>query len=284
MARFSLILHGGYGGARNMPRLNCISSLLKIGHDLLKNGEASLEVVERMVKEMENSGLFNAGKGSVPTLANTIEMDAAIMDGTTGRAGAATLISGFKNPVSVARAVLNTGSLVFVGAHGARDLALEKNLPEVDSYYFHPTPLAEPEHYGTVGCVAWDIHGHLAAATSTGGTRHKPLGRIGDSPIIGAGTYANNATCAISCTGKGEAFLLANAGHMTSALMEYRELSLQASLDQVLARVESFDGTGGMIAINREGGIGFAASHQELLCAAAITEEGKIIFPFESMN
>lgn len=281
MGRYSLVMHGGYGGEKNLPRMERLTSLLKLGARMLSTGASSVDVVEKMVKGMEDSGLFNAGKGSVPTAAGTFEMDAAIMDGTSGRAGCATLLTSVKNPISVARAILDGGSVVMMGAHGAQAVAQVKNLPNVDAHYFAPTPLAEPEHMGTVGCVAWDMHGHLAAGTSTGGIRNKPPGRIGDSPLIGSGTYANNSTLGISCTGKGESFILANAAHMAASLLEYRELSLEKSLETTLNRVEALGGTGGMIAINSEGGIAFEGSEIELLCAAAINQEGQIIYPFE---
>ena len=231
------------------------------------------------MRVLEDDPHFNAGKGAVFTSVGTNEMDAAIMDGKTLNAGAVAALKHIKNPVSLARLVTERSGHVMMDGEGAEAFAKENGIELVDQKYFY-TPerwdalqkikaaeknrtggggkglaITDQDRHGTVGAVALDAHGDLAAATSTGGTTNKRPGRVGDSPVIGAGTYANNATCAVSATGDGEYFIRATVGHDVSALMEYRGMSLKEAAQSVLDKVARLGGTGGLIAIDREGNI-----------------------------
>jgi L-asparaginase / beta-aspartyl-peptidase len=231
------------------------------------------------VRVLEDDPHFNAGKGSVFTSAGTNEMDAAIMHGKTLGAGAVTALKHVKNPISLARLVMEKSGHVMMDGEGAEAFAKENGIKLVDQKYFftqerwealqkikaaekHRTGrsgktffITDQDRHGTVGAVALDKNGNLAAATSTGGTTNKRAGRVGDSPIIGAGTYANNATCAVSATGDGEYFIRATVGHDVSALMEYRAMPLKEAAQAVLDKVAKLGGTGGLIAIDRHGNV-----------------------------
>jgi beta-aspartyl-peptidase (threonine type) len=231
------------------------------------------------VRVLEDDPHFNAGKGSVFTSAGTNEMDAAIMDGKTLAAGAVAAVKHVKNPISLARLVMEKSGHVMMDGEGAEAFAKENGIELVDAKYFftqerwdalqkmkaaekHRTGRAgkaflitDQDRHGTVGAVALDQNGNLAAATSTGGTTNKRPGRVGDSPVIGAGTYANDATCAVSATGDGEYFIRATVGHDVSALMEYRGMTLKEAAQAVLDKVAKLGGTGGLIAIDRQGNI-----------------------------
>lgn len=274
-APFALALHGGAGNISrdNLPpdqEAQCravLSHALDAGDELLRAGGRSLDVVEKVVRLLEDSPMFNAGKGASFTHEGRCELDASIMDGRTKRAGAVAGVTIIRNPVGAARAVLERSPYVFLIGRGAEDFARQQGLEIVDPIYFH-TPrqwerleqlrreqeLQTPEKWGTVGAVALDLHGDLAAATSTGGMMNKRFGRVGDSPVIGAGTYADNATCAVSATGHGEHFLCNVAAYDIAALMEYKELSLQeASEEVVLRKLVNRGGEGGIIAIDKNG-------------------------------
>jgi beta-aspartyl-peptidase (threonine type) len=252
---------------------------LTAGYDILKRGGSSLDATEAAVRVLEDDPHFNAGKGSVFTSAGTNEMDAAVMDGKTLAAGAVAALKHVKNPISLARLVMEKSGHVMIDGAGAEAFAKENGMELVDQKYFftqerwdalqkikaaekHRTGgagkaflITDQDRHGTVGAVALDKNGNLAAATSTGGTTNKRPGRVGDSPIIGAGTYANNATCAVSATGDGEYFIRASVGHDISALMEYRGMPLQEAAQAVLNKVAKLGGTGGLIAIDRQGNI-----------------------------
>jgi beta-aspartyl-peptidase (threonine type) len=222
---------------------------------------------------LEDDPHFNAGKGAVFTSAATNELDAAVMDGGTLRAGAVASVRHIRNPVSLARMVMEKSGHVMMDGEGAEAFARENGVELVDPKYFFTQErfdalqkakasgrgreqrngITDQDRHGTVGAVALDQHGDLAAATSTGGTTNKRPGRIGDSPVIGAGTYANNATCAVSATGDGEYFIRATAAHDVSALMEYRGMPLADAAQAVLDKVGKLGGTGGLIAIDRKG-------------------------------
>jgi beta-aspartyl-peptidase (threonine type) len=250
---------------------------LTAGYEILKRGGSSLDATEAAVRVLEDDPHFNAGRGSVFTSAGTNEMDAAIMDGKTLAAGAVAAVKHVKNPISLARLVMEKSGHVMMDGEGAEAFAKENGLELVDQKYFFTQKrwdalqkikaaekkrtggagkaflIIDQDRHGTVGAVALDKNGNLAAATSTGGTTNKLPGRVGDTPIIGAGTYANNATCAVSATGDGEYFIRASVGHDISALMEYRGMSLKDSAQAVLDKVAKLGGTGGLIAIDREG-------------------------------
>ncbi|MFV0573756.1 MAG: isoaspartyl peptidase/L-asparaginase family protein [Xanthomarina gelatinilytica] len=296
---FAIVIHGGAGNIlkENMPNAYEASIKLKleeairVGHEILKNGGSSLDAVERTINVLEDSPLFNAGKGAVFTNAETNELDASIMDGSTLNAGASAGTKTVKNPINLARAVMEASPHVMLAGHGADVFAKEQGLEIVDPSYFHTErsfkslqrvkeyenkkPATDQANtdtekanrktafydvdiknskFGTVGCVALDKKGNLAAGTSTGGMTNKRWGRVGDSPIIGAGTYANNNSCAVSSTGWGEFFIRAMVAHDISALMDYKGLSLEQAAKEVIQnKVPGLGGDGGIIAVDKNG-------------------------------
>lgn len=250
---------------------------LHSGYEILKNGGSALDAVEAAVRALEDDTLFNAGRGAVCTSAGTHELDAAIMDGATLRAGSVTGLRRVRNPIILARLVMEKSAHVMLAGEGAETFARAMKVELVDQEYFgtkerraalrrvqqaeeaeaagEPFPLSDQDRHGTVGAVALDLSGNLAAATSTGGMTNKKFGRIGDCPIIGAGTYAHNPTCGVSATGDGEYFLRAVAGHDLSALMEYRGMPLVEAAQAVLEKVSRLGGAGGLIAMDKHGEI-----------------------------
>ena len=288
---FGIAIHGGAGTIKkeNMTdslekayRLKLEESI-KVGHTILKNGGTALEAVTSTINVLEDSPLFNAGKGAVFTHDETNELDASIMDGATLNAGAVAGVKRIKNPINLALAVMNNSPHVLLYGTGAETFAKEQGFEFVDPAYFfterryksmkkakkraakkNKITFQELENFndsfindtkfGTVGCVALDKNGNLAAGTSTGGMTNKRWNRIGDSPIIGAGTYANNATCAISSTGWGEYFIRGVVAHDISAMMEYKGVSLDEAAKEVIQKkLIKMGGTGGVIAIDKNG-------------------------------
>jgi len=270
--RFCIAVHGGAGSS--MPASariyrRGIRRATRIGQRILQRGGTSLDAVQAAVRYMEDHPYFNAGRGAVYNRAGRHELDASIMDGRTKGCGAVTGVSTVKNPVQLARKVMEQSRHVMLAGKGAEQFARLKGEQVVPRSYFD-TPLRRGEldrylakkpaadqtrrSHGTVGAVALDSHGNLAAATSTGGRTGKLVGRVGDSPIIGAGTFADNATCAISCTGKGEEFIRHNIAANISAMMEYGGKSLKESVKTVM-RDKLKPGDGGIIAISRDGEI-----------------------------
>ncbi len=274
---FAIAVHGGAGtilkssispeqDAQYRARL---ALAVETGYAILERGGTSLDAVEAVVQLLEDDSLFNAGKGAVFNSEGKVELDASIMDGRTLKAGAVAGLHHVKNPICLARTVMEKSEHVFLIGEGAEQFAKSQNLELVDESYFFTEArwqslqkakakqsLTEKEKHGTVGAVALDQHGNLAAATSTGGMTNKKFGRIGDSPIIGAGTYADNETCAISATGHGEYFIRAVVAHDIASLMRYKHLSLQeAANDVVLRKLAALGGTGGIIAIDRNANI-----------------------------
>jgi len=252
-----------------------LEEALTAGHRMLAQGASSLDAVVAAVTMLEDSPLFNAGRGSVFTADGTNELDAAVMEGATLKAGAVTLVTTVKNPVKLARVVMEKTGHVMLGAEGAERLARVHGLEIVEPGYFHTerrwealqrmkraaqaradASFTEAEKHGTVGAVALDARGNLAAAASTGGRNNKMGGRIGDSPVIGAGVYASNATAAVSCTGEGETFMRSLAAYSVSALMELKTWSLARAAKHVIhARLKSLGGTGGLVALDRAGNV-----------------------------
>ena len=283
MRAFSLAIHGGAGtlvrGKMTPEMETAYISALKIalnkGYEILRNGGSAIDSVERAVVALENSPLFNAGKGSVFTADETHEMDASIMDGKTLNAGAVTLISGIKNPISLARDVMEKSEHVFLAGKGAMEFAKKLNYKiENDAYFFDEfrhqqwleikdTDTFQLDHsvkkdskFGTVGAVACDKNGNIAAATSTGGMTNKRFGRVGDSPMIGSGNYANDITCAVSCTGSGEFFIKGVVAYDVSCLMEFKGMSLKEATAEVINhRILKIGGDGGLIAVDAQGNI-----------------------------
>lgn len=283
MNDFSIAIHGGAGTlvkgtmtpAKEIAYKSALQTALDLAYNCLEQGGSSVDAVENAVVSLENSTLFNAGKGSVFTADGTHEMDAAIMEGNGLNAGSVSLITGIKNPISLARDIMEKSEHVFLAGKGAMDFAKSLGYSLEDANYFYNalryeqwqeikgTDSFQLDHstkkdskFGTVGAVAKDHKGTIAAATSTGGMTNKKFGRIGDSPMIGSGTYANNKTCAVSCTGSGEFFIRGVAAYDVSCLMEYKNYTLQEAADEVIQkRMLALGGDGGLIAIDAKGTI-----------------------------
>ena len=264
--KYIIVIHGGVGTiSREMPDsikedyFRSLSEALTIGKTILHNGGTSLDAVEQVVKFLENDPKFNAGKGAVYTSEGTHELDASIMDGRDLSCGAVAGVRTIKNPISLARLVMEKTSHVLLVGEGAETFGKKMNVQLVPNNYFD-TPkrfeqwqkAIQKETKGTVGCVALDIHGNLAAATSTGGVVNKIPGRVGDSPIIGAGTYADNLTCAVSCSGKGELFIKHSVAYNISALMKYKNYSLNDAAEEMIHNYIT-EGDGGLIAVDKNG-------------------------------
>lgn len=278
-----MVIHGGAGtlvkGLMTFELEERYKAALKTslakGYRILEEGGSSVDAVEASVKLLENSPLFNAGKGSVFTAEGTHEMDAAIMDGKNQEAGAVSLITGIKNPVSLARDVMTKSHHVFLAGEGAMQFAKSNDYVIEDPDYFYDevrykqwqgikdSDTFQLDHsakkdgkFGTVGAVACDKDGNVAAATSTGGMTNKKWGRVGDSPMIGSGTYANNKTCAVSCTGSGEFFIRGVVAYDVSCLMEFKNMSLNDAANEVInKRILEINGDGGLIAVDSDGNI-----------------------------
>ena len=287
MNKYAIAIHGGAGTIlkntmtpeKEKAYLDGLKNAIEAGETILKNGGSSIDAVEKAIRSLEDNPLFNAGKGAVFSNAGKNEMDASIMNGADLSAGAVAGISNIKNPISLAKGIMQKSEHVFLAGNGAIEFAhLIGSEFEEDAYFFeqmrfdqlqqakqsdgvfldHTTDKFEngEKKFGTVGAVALDIHGNLAAGTSTGGMTNKKFGRVGDSPIIGAGTYANNETCAISCTGHGEFFIRSVVAHDISCLIEYKGLSLKEACDfVVMDKLVKIGGEGGLIAIDKNGNI-----------------------------
>ncbi len=285
---FGIVIHGGAG---TILRANMTSETeaayrkflgeaIQVGHSILKKGGTSQEAVEKTIHVMENSPLFNAGKGAVLTADETIELDASFMHGATLDAGAISGVKTIKHPISAAIKVMEDSPHVMLSGAGADAFAASQGLEIVEPEYFFTErrinslkrvreaeakekkissaekEFVSQQRYGTVGCVALDLKGNLAAGTSTGGMTNKKWNRIGDAPIIGAGTYANNATCAISATGWGEFFIRSVVAHDISALMEYKGLSIKEAAHTVIHdKVGGLGGDGGVVGIDHRGNV-----------------------------
>jgi beta-aspartyl-peptidase (threonine type) len=282
MKNISIAIHGGAGTIlkssmtpeKELAYSQALQLALDTGYEALESGKTATDAVEIAVCALEDSPLFNAGKGSVFTAEGTHEMDASIMEGSTLAAGAVSSITGVKNPVHLARLVMEQSDHVFLSGAGAEKFGRNLQCEFQDPAYFFDAfryeqwqeikgtdtiqlDHSDKEHkFGTVGAVALDAEGNLAAATSTGGMTNKMYGRIGDSPMIGAGNYANNATCAVSCTGSGEYFIRGVVAYDVSCLMEYKGLSLQEACQLVIhTRLPKIGGDGGLIAVDGQGNV-----------------------------
>lgn len=288
MSKYTIAIHGGAGTIlKSMltPELetrymNGLSESLQAAIHLLKNNGTALDAVEAAVMVLENNELFNAGKGAVFTKKGIHEMDAAIMDGSNLAVGAVAGVRNVKNPVALAKEIMLHSGHVFLSGSGAKEFALNRGIEQApDEYFFtkyrydqwveiRDSDFYQLDHkednlkgmtntekkFGTVGAVAMDMQGHIAAATSTGGMTNKRFGRIGDSPVPGAGTYANDATCAISCTGHGEYFLRAVVAYDVSCLMEYKGMNLHDACNTVInEKLIKLGGEGGLIAVDALG-------------------------------
>lgn len=289
MTRPAIAIHGGAGVMRAItPRkqgayLAGLACALDAGYCILEAGGASLDAVTAAVVALEDDPLFNAGRGAVYNAARKHELDAAIMDGATLRAGAVAAVSRIKNPILAARAVMDESAHVLLAARGAEHFAKQHGLALAPPAYFHSAERLAAwrkglkRHHGTVGAVALDRNGNLAAATSTGGYTGKLPGRVGDSPIIGAGTYADNASCAVSGTGWGEAFIRLALAHEVSARMRYRGDSLGRAAAFALARVKRFGADGGLVALDRRGNIAMPFNSRGMLRACVRADGRRLI-------
>jgi L-asparaginase / beta-aspartyl-peptidase len=287
---WAIAIHGGAGVItrdKMSPDLDqkyreALTIALNTGKKILAEGGTALEAVERTINIMENNPLFNAGKGAVFTHEGRNEMDASIMDGSDLEAGAVTCVTDIKNPITAAMCVMTNSPHVLLSGAGASEFAKEQGLEIVPPSYFYTEKrynelqqLLEKDKHGTVGCCALDKNGNLAAGTSTGGMSDKRYNRIGDSPIIGAGTYANNNTCAVSCTGHGEYFIRWTVAHDISALMEYKGLTLdQASNLVVNDKLVKAGGSGGVICVDKMGRVSMPFNSEGMFRGFA-TADGK---------
>jgi L-asparaginase / beta-aspartyl-peptidase len=261
----ALALHGGAGVLRRdkagAPHRAALEAALEAGYDILRSGGTSLDAVTAAVAVLEDSPLFNAGRGSCLNAEGEVEMDASIMEGATLAAGAVAAVKRIRNPVLAARAVMEKSPHVLLSGRAADDFAGKQGLALEAAAYFHTEARLAAlkkglqRHHGTVGAVALDAQGNLAAATSTGGYTGKLAGRVGDSPIIGAGTYADNRTCAVSGTGWGEAFIRVALAHEVSSRMRHLNEPLQKAAQSALKQVKRIGGDGGLVAVDRRGNI-----------------------------
>ena len=311
--KYVMVIHGGAGTIlkKNMTPekesayIDQLTNALQVGYAAVKNGKTSLEAVEAAIRIMEDSPLFNAGKGAVFTHDGKNELDAAIMDGKTLKAGAVAGVSTIRNPISAARAVMEKSAHVMMIGRGAEEFARQCKLELVDPRYFYTKErwdglqkalkedstravldhgnkksmqtkaLNHDNKFGTVGAVALDKMGNLAAGTSTGGMTNKKYGRVGDSPLIGAGTYANNLTAGISCTGWGEFFIRSVVAHDVSAMMEYKGISVAEASQAALDKMARLGGDGGLIALDKNGQVAMPFNTAGMY-RGTVTENGKI--------
>lgn len=309
---FGIVLHGGAGtilkknmsDSMELEYRQKLEEAIRVGHEILASGGTAVEAVQKTINVMEDSPLFNAGKGAVFTNAGTNELDASIMEGSGLDAGAVAGVTNVKNPIDLAIEVMYNSPHVMLAGKGAETFASERGIEQVDPEYFFTenrfrslqrikdSEKVELDHddqsvsfydseikdskFGTVGAAALDQHGNLAAGTSTGGMTNKRWGRIGDAPVIGAGTYANNNTCAVSGTGWGEFFLRGVVAYDISALMEYKGLSLQEAAREVIQKKNpELGGDGGIVAIDRDGNVAMEFNTAGMY-RASMNREGEI--------
>ena len=315
MKKVSIAIHGGAGTILKediTPELekayrSALKEALEAGYAILETGGTAVNAVKTAVVVMEDNALFNAGKGAVFTKKGLNELDAAIMDGSTLDAGAIAGVRNIRNPIELAEEVMLHSGHVFLSGKGANDFAIKQGIKiEPDEYFFsqfrydqwkairdsdnyaldhsndEKESLMKDKKFGTVGAVACDIHGNVAAATSTGGMTNKKYGRIGDTPIIGSGTYANNNTCAVSCTGHGELFIRAVAGYDVSCLMEYKNLSLHDAMHIVVhEKLVRIGGEGGIIGTDAKGNIAMLFNSAGMYRAAKSNNGFEVIAIYE---
>ncbi|WP_213132147.1 beta-aspartyl-peptidase [Citrobacter sp. FP75] len=286
MGKAVIAIHGGAGAItraqlsqeQELRYIQALSDIVEVGQRMLEAGQSALDVVTEAVRLLEECPLFNAGIGAVYTRDETHELDACVMDGNTLQAGAVAGVSHLRNPILAARLVMEKSPHVMMIGEGAENFALAQGMERVSADIFSTperyaqllaartagetvldhggTPLDESNKMGTVGAVALDKYGNLAAATSTGGMTNKLPGRVGDSPLVGAGCYANNASVAVSCTGTGEVFIRALAAYDIAALMDYGGLSLSEACERVvMEKLPALGGSGGLIAVDHEGNV-----------------------------
>lgn len=310
---FAIIIHGGAGtilkknmsDEKEVEYKAKLEEAIKVGHAILKNGGTSQDAVLRTIQVMEESPLFNAGKGAVFTHEETNELDASFMDGKTLNAGAVAGVKNVKSPIELAIKIMTDSDHVMLSGKGASIFAKEKGLEIVDPSYFYTesrfkslqriknSVKTELDHddkkaafydadiknskFGTVGCVALDKNGNISAGTSTGGMTNKRWGRIGDAPIIGSGTYANNRTCGVSSTGWGEYFIRGQIAYDISAQMEYQQKTLkEATSDVIQNKLTKLGGTGGVVALDKNGNMSFEFNTAGMY-RASMNDKGELV-------
>lgn len=309
---FGLAMHGGAGiilkknmsDEKEASYRKAIDFALETGYAVLEKGGSAMEAVEAAIITLEDNPLFNAGKGAVFTHKGTHTLDASVMHGAELDAGAVAGVGQIKNPIKAAIKVMTHSKHVMLSGTEAEQFAKEQGLKLVEPKYFYTerrwkslqraiereksqsaTEKQDPYKFGTVGVVALDKQGHLAAGTSTGGMTNKKYGRIGDAPIIGAGTYANNKTCAISATGHGEYFIRYTVAHDISALMEYKNMALQEAADLVInKKLKNINAEGGIVGIDRDGNVAFSFNTPGMYRGAKINGKKKIIKIFRDVE
>jgi beta-aspartyl-peptidase (threonine type) len=298
--QFGLVIHGGAGSIvkenispeKEAAYISKLNEALETGFKILETNGSSLDAVEHVINILEDSPLFNAGKGAVLTEKGAVELDASIMNGKNLMAGAIAGVKHIKNPISLARLVMEKSPHVMMAGEGAEEFAKENGIDLVDNNYFivkerydqylqmkrKSEKKSDDDKHGTVGCVTLDKNGDLAAGTSTGGMMMKKFGRVGDSPIIGAGTYANNETCAVSSTGYGEYFIRLSVARDISDLMAYKGLSVKAAAEEVIMKkLTQIGGTGGVIAMDDKGNIAMPFNTEGMFRAYRINGSSAII-------
>jgi len=299
MKNIAIAIHGGAGtilrsamsAEKEIQYRQTLQKAIQVGHVVLANGGTAIKAVLQTVQFLEDDNIFNAGKGSVFTHEGKHEMDASLMCGSTLGAGAVAGVRNVKNPILLANQVRLHSEHVLLSGAGAEIFAQEQGLSFADDAYFYDEyryqqwleaqrtdsvtlDHTEDRKFGTVGAVALDAAGNLAAATSTGGMTNKKFNRIGDTPIIGAGTYANNATCAVSCTGHGEYFMRAVVAYDVACLIEYKNYSLQQACDYVVQdKLVQLGGEGGLIAVDKEGNIQLSFNSEGMYRAYQLNNE-----------
>ena len=290
---FAIVVHGG-AGYITPERIDSIAEkayrdtlnlALQSAFDILENGGSAIDAVEQALSILEDCTLFNAGRGSVYNSMAQQEMDASIMDGKTLNTGAVAGVRYIKNPIKAARLVMDSSSHVMLAGRGAEKMAKHYGIQMEDSSYFYDADgytaiqkKLKKDKHGTVGAVALDKAGNLAAGTSTGGMFNKKWNRIGDSPIIGAGTYADNRGCAISCTGTGEYYIRTVAAHEVSSLMRYKHKSLDSAIHHVVfQQIQPLGGEGGMIGIDRTGHIAWDFNTPGMFRAYKTQEKSQVL-------
>ena len=313
-----VVIHGGAGRIKLNEKQwevkkKVLEQSLSAGQAVLAQGGNAIDAVIAAIKVLEDSPEFNAGKGAVLTSDGFHELDASIMDGSNRKAGAVTLVRHIKNPIEAARLVMDKTWHTLLAGEGAEKLAKDNGLEIVDQKYFFTQLAADrlkeaqdkqklmldndksasslgdyvSPYLGTVGAVALDSNGNIAAGTSTGGMTNKMTGRVGDSPIVGSGNYADNSSLGLSCTGTGDVFMRVSAGHEASALYKYKNLSLQDALNEALSQVAELNGEGGIVAIDKDGNPGFALTKGEgmgMYHGMARVGESVVVFPVSAPN
>ena len=287
-SQYAIVIHGGAGAMRpgryskeqENAYLESLDRALSNGEQMLEEGAAAMDVVQYVLIQLEDDSLFNAGKGAVLTAEGRCELDASIMNGKTKEGGAVSGLTEVKNPIKAARLVMEKTPHVLLSAEAANTWALGMGLERVPNSYFitqkRQRKYDRVHKKGTVGCVVRDRNGNLAAGTSTGGMTGKAWGRIGDSPILGAGTYADNASCAVSATGHGEYFIKESAAFQVHARMMYAGASLEEATVATLKVIEKLGGKGGLIAVDAEGNVSMPFTTAGMFRAAS-SKNGRIV-------